>query len=119
MGLFDKIFGKSKPKQPFDNYIVTITDELVKVEHPKRKTEQIFWKDINEIKLINTDAGPVAPDIWLILIGENIGCSIPHGSEGYDRVYEIVSKYENFDFGNVIKSMSCAENEQFHLWTRK
>jgi hypothetical protein len=113
------IFGKSKPKNPEDDFKVTITVELVRVEHPQRKTEQILWNDINEIKLINTDAGPFAPDVWLTLIGGTSGCLIPQGSNGYDTVYDIVSKYENFDYGNVIKSMSCSDNAEFHLWTRK
>ena len=39
MGFFDKIFEKSKSKNPEDDFIITITDEFVKVEHPQRKTE--------------------------------------------------------------------------------
>jgi hypothetical protein len=119
MKLFDKIFGKSNPKNPEDDYLVTITEELIKVEHPRRKTEQILWKDINEIRLINTDEGPFLPDVWLALIGDNSGCLIPDGAQGYDTIYDIVSKYENFNFENVIKSMACTNNDQFLLWTRK
>ncbi|MFZ4402225.1 MAG: hypothetical protein ACOYO1_19495 [Bacteroidales bacterium] len=119
MGLFNKIFRTLKRKNPEDDFVVTMTDEFVKVEHPHRKTEQILWKDINEIKSINTNAEPVLPDIWLALIGENSGCLIPHGSKAYDKVYDIVSKYENFDLDNVIKSMSCGENAQFGLWKKK
>lgn len=119
MGILDMIFGKTNPKNPEDDFIVTITDAFVKVEHPHRKTEQIEWKDINEIKLLNTDAGPVAPDVWIALLGENSGCIIPQGCKGSDEVYNIVSKYENFNFENVIKSMSCTDNEEFHLWTKK
>ena len=119
MGLFDNLFGKSKPKNPEDDFKVTITDELIRVEHPQRKTEQILWNDIKEIKLINTDAGPFAPDVWLTLLGDESGCLIPQGAKGYDTIYDIVSKYENFDFENVIKSMSCSDNAEFHLWTRK
>lgn len=119
MGILDKLFGKSKPKNPEDDFFVTITDDFVRIEHPQRKTEQIMWKDITEIKLINTDAGPISPDVWIALLGENSGCLIPHGCKRYEDVYNIISKYENFSFENVIKSMSCTDNAEFLLWTRK
>lgn len=119
MGFFDKIFEKSKSKNPEDDFIITITDEFVKVEHPQRKTEQISWKDINEIRFINTSAGPFVPDIWLALIGENSGCLLPQCTKGCETVYDKVSKYENFNFENAIKSMSSTGDEQFLLWQRK
>ena len=119
MGFFSKLFGKKKVKQPEDDYIVTITDLLIKIEHPRRETEQINWLDITDIKYINTDEGPFVPDIWLVLFGKENGCLIPVGTEGYDEIYEIVSGYENFNYDNVIKSMSCTENAEFHLWSKK
>ncbi|RTY85459.1 hypothetical protein [Flavobacterium sp. GT3R68] len=116
MNFFKKLFAAKF--QPEDYYETIITDKFVKVEHPKRKTEQILWKDIEEIKLINTDVGPSAPDIWLALLGENSGCLIPHGSLGFDRIYDIVSKYDNFNFENVTESMRCADNKEFLLWAK-
>jgi hypothetical protein len=118
MGIFDKLFGKRKSKNPEDDYKVTVTEELILVEHPRRKNEQILWKDITEIKLINTDEGPWLPDVWLTLLGKDSGCMIPQGANGYDTIYDIVSKYEDFNFENVMKSMSCTDNMQFQLWTR-
>src|SRR6478609_8776471 len=113
MGILEKIFGKPQPKNPEDDFIVTITDELVKVVHPNGKTEVILWNDIEQIKLINTDEGPFVPDVWLALLGESSGCLIPQGAKGFEIVYEIISKYENFDFNNFIKSMACSDNEEF------
>jgi hypothetical protein len=117
MSLLSKLFGKSK--NPEDYFKVTITDELVKVEHPKRKTEQVNWKDIVEIRMLNTSAGPALPDVWLVLMGGKNGCLIPQGAKGYKEVYDIVSKYEGFDFENVIKSMGCTEDKQFLLWKKQ
>ncbi len=122
MGFWNKIFGSKSEnanrKQPEDYYETEITDVYVKVTHPKRKTEQIDWNEIEEIKLINTDEGPFLPDVWLILMGNGKGCSIPQGSDGWNKVYEIVSKYDGFNFENVIKSASCADNETFELWQK-
>ena len=68
MGLLD-LFKRSKT-QPEDIYEVTITDELVKVEHIKRPTESVLWQDIRTILMVNTDEGPGRPDVWLTLAGE-------------------------------------------------
>ena len=119
MGFFSMLFGQKSVSNPEDKYITTVTDKYVRVEHPRREPEEIQWQEINEIRLVITDEGPFAPDIWLLLIGEINGCSIPHGSKGFDQVYDIVSKYDGFDFEKVGKSMTTAENEQFLLWTRK
>ena len=54
----------------------------------------------------------------LVLIGNNKGCSIPQGSEGWEKVYDIVSKYDGFNFENVIESASCADNATFDLWKK-
>lgn len=119
MGIWNKIFGsksgRSNIKQPEDYYETEITDTYVKVTHPKRKEEQIEWNEIEEIKLVNTDEGSFLPDVWLLLIGNGKGCSIPQGSEGWNKVYDIVSKYDKFNFENVIKSASCSDNETFDL----
>ena len=119
MSFFDRLFKKTKPKQPEDDYTVTITDKFIKVEHPHRKTEQVVWEHIIQIKLINTDQGPWSPDVWLALLGDEDGCLIPQGAKGFDEVYEIVSKYEGFNFENFIKAMSCTDNAEFELWTKK
>jgi hypothetical protein len=118
MGILDGIFIKSKPKNPEDDFKVTITDIFVRVEHPERKTEQVLWENIEQIKLINTDEGPWMPDVWLALLGKEDGCLIPQGAKGFEEVYDIVSKYDGFNFENAIKSMSCADNAEFQLWTK-
>lgn len=121
MRIFYKILELigGKRKQPEELYEVEITNESIKVTHPKRKDEQIKWVEIEEIFLVNTDEGPFLPDIWLILMGAGKGCSIPHGNKGYDEIYKIVSKYSGFNFENVVKSMSCADNAKFELWKKK
>ena len=83
-----------------------------------RKTEKILWKDILEIKFINTDSGPAAPDVWLTILGKNSACLIPQGAKGFETVYDIVSKYEGFNFENVTKSMRSTNNDEFILWKK-
>ena len=104
-------------------YTLTVTDEFVRIEHPRRRTEQIRWDDIDIIWLINTDEGPLRPEIFMGLGGadENTGgCLIPiHECDGYEQVYDIVSKWDGFHFENYIHSMSCTDNKDFYLWHRK
>jgi len=111
--------NKKSNMQPEDYYEVTITDDAITVEHPKRKTETAYWDDLNAIKLINTDEGPWLPDIWLALIGTKSGCTIPHGSKGFEDAYNIISKYEGFNLELFIESMSCTNNAEFLLWEKK
>jgi hypothetical protein len=117
MNFFNKLFNK--PKQPEDYFKITITDEFVKLEHPRLQAGLVQWKEIHTILLVNTDQGPWQPDVWLALISENGSCIIPQGANGYEKVYEIVSKFEGFNFSNVIKSMTCVDNAKFVLWTNK
>ena len=119
MGFFSKLLRIKNSQNPEDKYLTFITDEFVRVKHSSGKCEEINWVDITEIVLINTDEGPFLPDVWLVLNGDLSSCSIPQGCKGYDQVYDIVSKYEGFDFENVIKSMTSTSNEQFLLWKSK
>ncbi len=112
-----RIFGKNG-RQPEDLYQIEITDIFIRVQTPNGDSEQIFWDDIDCIKLINTDQGPWIPDIWLGLFGEKDSCYIPHGAAGFDTIYDRVSKYEGFNFENVAKSMSSTENQEFLLWKK-
>lgn len=120
MGIFDKLFKRKEPrKQPEEYYVITITDESVKVKHPKRKTEQINWKDIEEIAVVTTDEGPFLPDVWLVLMGKDSGCTLPQGAPKYDEVFDIISKYEGFKFDEYIKSASSTGNARFDVWKRQ
>jgi hypothetical protein len=116
---FGDLFKRKKYTQPEDFFSVTVTDASVKVEHRDRKTEQVLWDDIRVIKLINNDLGPCAIDIVMVMIGETGGCVIPHGTKGFDEVFDRVSKYEGFDFANFCKSMTCTDNAEFILWVKK
>ncbi len=111
------IFGK-KSRQPEDRYQIEITDIFIKVQTPQGILEQIFWNDIENIKLINTDQGPWIPDIWLGLFGEKGSCLILHGTAGFDTIYDRISRYEGFNFEDVAKSMSSTENSEFLLWEK-
>lgn len=101
---------------PESEYIVTITDDLVRVEHPSNPTENIFWRDLQEVSIITTDEGPFSADVWLVLRGTAGSIHIPQGNPGYDPVYDRVSGLDGFDFQGVIDAMMSTENNEFVLW---
>jgi hypothetical protein len=118
MSFFNTLFHKNKPEHPEDYYIVTITREYFRVEHPQRKTEQVLKESIQHIKIIITEDGPWLPDVWLALIGSDATCLIPHGAKGFEEVYAIVSEYDGFNIKNYNKAMSCTDNAEFDLWNK-
>jgi hypothetical protein len=117
MSFFD-IFKQKAPKNPEDDFTIIITELYVRVEHPQATTSEIQWSDIQLIKLVNTDQGPWLPDIWLILMGNEMNCVIPHGAKNFDEVIERISKYEGFDNDAIGRSMCCTENAEFVLWAK-
>ena len=107
-----------KQKQPEDYYSVEITDKTLRISRPFQDDQVIDLDEIEEIRMVNTDRGPVEPDVWLVLSGNGKHCGIPQGSEGWTAVYDIVSKYPGFDFEQVIQSAACTENRVFDLWKK-
>ncbi|MBP9717941.1 hypothetical protein KBD59_01460 [Candidatus Gracilibacteria bacterium] len=98
---------------------ITVTDDFVEIQNTDGTIVQMAWSDINEIKIITTDAGPFSSDVFLSLIGTEKKCLLPQDAPGYDAVYDHVSEYPGFNFTNMIESMSCTENKEFPLWSRK
>jgi hypothetical protein len=97
---------------------VTVSKRGVRVAHPRQGKEEIRWSELKKILMVTDGDGPSAPEVWLMLVGDSAKCSIPCGCEGYGRVFDIVSKYERFDFGGVLKAAASPGGEFFELWRR-
>jgi hypothetical protein len=106
-------------QDPEGQFIVIMTEEGVACEHPRRKREYVKWDEINEIGIVTTDEGPFAPDVWLLLIGDGKGVSIPQGAKGWEGLYDRVSRFQGFDYESVIKASVSTENARFICWKRK
>ncbi len=104
---------------PEGQFIVIMTERGVACEHPRRRCEYVEWDEINEIGILTTDEGPFAPDLWLLLIGDGKGVSIPQGAKGYEELYDRVSRFPGFDYESVIKAAVSTENARFTCWKRK
>jgi len=121
-----KIFSKKQKPAPSEqnlnttNLKVIIDQEGVRVTRLNGKVEEIKWDDIGEISIITTSDGPFMDDVFLCLssVGGRTGCAIPSTADGYNEVYDLVSKFEGFNFQKYIDSMSCAIDAKFVLWEK-
>jgi len=98
-------------------YRLLITEEDVACEHLKRQRESIRWEDVNRIWYVTTSDGPRLPDEWLILEGENGGCSFPTEAIGFKGIWdELKQRFVGFDYKPIILG---GTNEAKHLcWER-
>jgi len=103
---------------PESEYIVTVTDDFVRVEKDSLQTQNIFWYDLREVSIVTTDEGPFHPDVWLVLKGAAGMVRIPQGNPGYDVVYDRVSGLDGFNYQGVIDAMMSTENNEFILWKK-
>lgn len=94
-------------------------DEGLSVEHTNGTIESALWDEIIKISVITTDQGPYTDDVFIVLFKEEKGVLVPSGAEGYNEVYERVSKFDGFDFQRYIDSMSSTINKEFICWERR
>ena len=99
-------------------YALLITNDGVACEHPKRCRESIRWEEVNRIWYVTTSDGPWRPDEWLILEGENGGCSFPTEATGFDRIWaELRQRFAGFDYGPMIRGGT--DNARHLCWDRQ
>lgn len=103
-------------------YRLLIGADEIACEHPRRQREWILWKDVNRIWYLTTSDGPRLPDEWLLLEGENGGCSFPTEAIGFQRIWdELNQRFAGFDYKPIIQGGTedaghlCWERTQISL----
>lgn len=119
MNYLEKILQRSDAEIVELGFRIEITIDFIKVEHfIYPDTEILYWDNLLEIRLVNTDKGPFLPDVWLVLIdNEHNACFVPQDLPAFQTIYDIVSKFPNFNHQNVIQSMTSTHNAEYHLWS--
>jgi hypothetical protein len=112
-------FARPSPEQPGMASVVC-DDRGVRLTRAGGRVEEIAWDAIDAILIRTTSDGPFADDVFLCLLAADMksGCVIPQTADGYDGVYDAVSKFEGFDFEKVIESMASTSDATFLLWRR-
>ena len=99
-------------------YRLLITKDDIACEHPKRARESIRWEDVNRIWYVTTSGGPWLPDEWILLEGENGGCSFPTEASGFDAIWdELKNRFVGFNYQPLIRG---GTDDAKHLcWERQ
>ncbi|MGC3980202.1 MAG: hypothetical protein QM808_02990 [Steroidobacteraceae bacterium] len=82
--------------------------------------ERIRWDDVDEIRIITTDDGPYAEDVFFaIMDGNQKGCLIPHDAAVKFKLLEqLQSRFNVLNDEAVIKAMGSTSNANFLIWKR-
>lgn len=108
MGFFNRFRNKNADKKyQAEDYSVKTSDQQVSVSLPSG-SKSVKWEEIKKINYHNTTDGPFYPDVFLQLCSDSETIEIPIDAQGYEEVYNIVSKYEGFDFKGTIIAMTTA-----------
>jgi hypothetical protein len=112
------IFEPLLPRPPVSpNFRVVITAEEIACEHPKRKGESIRWEDIKRVWYVTTSEGPWLPDEWILLEGEQGGCSFPIEAAGFEKVWdEFKERFPDFDYEPLIHGGT--DDARYLCWER-
>ena len=107
------------PKQPAPAaYQLLISNDDIACEHSQRKRETIRWTDVNRIWYATTSDGPWNPDQWILLEGENGGCSFPNEAVGFEGIWdELKNRFPGFAYGPLISGGT--EYAKHLCWERR
>lgn len=106
------------PYAPEQGFRVEITAEAVACHRPDGRVESVRWDELRAVLLESTDEGPLAIDIWWILVGQRGGCVIPQGAQGEEHLLARLQALPGFDNEAVIAAMLSVENQRFLCWER-
>ena len=98
---------------------ILIDDLVVRRELGDGRIEEVAWTDLVEVEIVTTDEGPYVDDVFFLLVGrDGTGCCVPQGAPGSEPLLDRLQALPNFDNGQVIRAMSCAENARFVCWKK-
>jgi hypothetical protein len=106
--------------QPRDScdYRLSMTESKVACEHPKRNREAMRWEDVNRIWYVTTSDGPWLPDAWILLEGEQGGCSFPTEAQGFSGFWDqLKQRFPGFDYEPLIRGGT--DDARYLCWERQ
>jgi hypothetical protein len=104
----------SKPAEP--RCSVQVTEEAIISSGENRPTEQVFWRDLTEVAIINEDAFPIGFQYWLLVGTGGTGAVVPSEAEGAGAMLEAMqARLPGFDNEAVIAAMGSIDGA-FRVW---
>ena len=83
------------------------------------RTEAVRWDELREVRIVTTDQGPFADDVFWLLVGEEGGCAVPSEAEGAKELLERLQQLPGFRNEAAIEAMSCTKDAEFLCWRRE
>ena len=114
MEFFQKL---SNPKPRLQDNVHMNDEEIVR-EISDGTTERVRWDELRKVTIITTDQGPFLEDVFFILESSNSGALITHDWATKIQLLEQLEKLPNFNFEQVIKAMTCTDNNSFLCWEK-
>ena len=102
---------------PESRFVVAFDDKAVTCRRPDGGVESVAWSDLRAVVIETNSLGPLACDLYWLLLGEEGGCVIPQGATGGDRLLNRLQQLPGFDNEKVIEAMCCTEESRFVCWT--
>jgi len=97
---------------------VTVSDDEIVCERPRRPPESVRLDDIVEILLVTLDDGwRGVTQEWYVFAAPGGGCSVPSDAQGFDDLCPVLrARFPGFDYKAVIDG--GARQGQTTLWRR-
>jgi hypothetical protein len=102
----------------FEPAIVAFDDREIYCTCKSKVGCSVKWQDLYEVGIVTTDPGPVAEDLYWVLVGQASSCIVPGTSVGCDRLLARLQKLPDFDNLQVIRAMSSTSQGRFVCWRR-
>lgn len=121
MNWFQRLFAKRENSTAGRFGKITFDSEVVVYHHPEGDAQNIRWDELNEVGIVTTDEGPVAEDVFFMLLSEDRkkGCAIPQSAEGNEALLSRLQDLPGFNNEVLIEAMGCTSNRNFRLWKKK
>lgn len=87
--------GRDESGQP----TLVVTDDLVQETLPDGSVDIVRWDELSQVSVVTTADGPVAEDLFWVLLGRGeSGCTIPQ-SAASDELVRRIQRLPGFDNG--------------------
>jgi hypothetical protein len=119
MNWFQRIFAKPKVSTARNFGRIEFDSEAVRFYLPQGEVQHIQWNGLDEVRIMTTDEGPFAEDVFFMLYCEDEKvCKIPQSAEGTEELLARLQMLPNFNNENLIEALGSTSNQQFKLWMK-
>jgi hypothetical protein len=111
--------GGSRPYlDPESRFVVRLSDTDVVCARPDGTRERVTWDELQRVEIVNTSDGPMRPDTFWLLVGDEGGCAIPWGATGEPELIERLQQLPGFSNEAVIGAATDTGDARRTCWVR-